>query len=457
MFKNLKTSTQISLRFTIFSAIILLVVAFIMNVFFFYSWYFNVPVFSNENGIIWPLEIWNFGKRWDIWEKNLWKTRDKNWFSWEIWEMPLPPFQERWLSWDFNRFSPEKNFPRRDIRFQLSSDEAKDILSQKHFLHLIQRDGYFLYVDQVEDSVLVRNVTTQVESQIILLLISLFVLIWGTLLSYIISLFFVKSALKKLNTLNDALEGLDIDHLDKKIDVEWAEDDEINKVINKFNLAIEKINLQALWLKDFVRNASHELRTPLMWMSTLIDFARKSKDYDSSIIEIKWEIKRMDSLLDTLLLITKLEEKVQLEKENIDIIPKLNSLIDQIQWEYSDKNVKLKVSLPSHLEKEVHVQWLESIFSNLIRNAFKYVNDGWEIKISLKENEFGIWNSWEGIKKDNLDKIWERFWQWDTSHTDAKSFWLWLYLSKLFAEKQGFDLRCDSKEWKWVTFTLKFN
>jgi hypothetical protein len=33
-------------------------------------------------------------------------------------------------------------------------------------------------------------------------------------------LFFVKSALKKLNTLNDALEGLDIDHLDKKIDVE---------------------------------------------------------------------------------------------------------------------------------------------------------------------------------------------------------------------------------------------
>jgi two-component system OmpR family sensor kinase len=132
-------------------------------------------------------------------------------------------------------------------------------------------------------------------------------------------------------------------------------------------------------------------------------------------------------------------------------------LIDQIQWEYSDKNVKLKVSLPSYFEKEVHVQWLESIFSNLIRNAFKYVNDGWEIKISLKENEFSIWNSWDGIKKDNLDKIWERFWQWDTSHADAKSFWLWLYLSKLFAEKQGFDLWCDSKEWKWVTFTLKFN
>jgi hypothetical protein len=33
---------------------------------------------------------------------------------------------------------------------------------------------------------------------------------------------------------------------------------------------------------------------------------------------------------------------------------------------------------------------------------------------------------------------------------------LWLYLSRLFAEKQGFELYCESEEWKWVTFILKF-
>jgi signal transduction histidine kinase len=56
-----------------------------------------------------------------------------------------------------------------------------------------------------------------------------------------------------------------------------------------------------------------------------------------------------------------------------------------------------------------------------------------------------------------LEKIWERFWQWDTSHSDRKSFWLGLYLSKLFAEKQWFDLFCESEKWKWVAFILKFN
>jgi hypothetical protein len=42
----------------------------------------------------------------------------------------------------------------------------------------------------------------------------------------------------------------------------------------------------------------------------LIDVARKSKDYEGDLIEVKSEIKRMDALLETLLLITRLEETV---------------------------------------------------------------------------------------------------------------------------------------------------
>jgi hypothetical protein len=53
--------------------------------------------------------------------------------------------------------------------------------------------------------------------------------------------------LKKLNALNDALESLDIDHLHHRIQIEWAKDDEINKVSMKFNQALEKISNQTLW------------------------------------------------------------------------------------------------------------------------------------------------------------------------------------------------------------------
>jgi K+-sensing histidine kinase KdpD len=109
------------------------------------------------------------------------------------------------------------------------------------------------------------------------------------------------------------------------------------------------------------------------------------------------------------------------------------------------------------LELLVHQQGWESIMTNVLRNAFKYTEEHWKIEISLSKSCFKVWNSWEWIESKNLEKIWERFWQWDSSHTDSKSFWLWLYLSKLFATKQWFDLRCESEKWNWVSFILDFN
>jgi hypothetical protein len=63
-------------------------------------------------------------------------------------------------------------------------------------------------------------VTPHVQLQYSLLWISIVILIVGIVLSYIASLFFVKTALKKLNALNDALESLDIDHLNHRIKIE---------------------------------------------------------------------------------------------------------------------------------------------------------------------------------------------------------------------------------------------
>ena len=72
--------------------------------------------------------------------------------------------------------------------------------------------------------------------------------------SYLISLLFVKNALKKLNKLNAFLGNLDLDHLDTTIDISGSPHDEINRVSQKFNLALLKIKKQAQGLKDFVKN-----------------------------------------------------------------------------------------------------------------------------------------------------------------------------------------------------------
>ena len=453
MFKNLKTSTQISLKFTMFSAAILFIVACVVNIFFFYSWYSEAkdPAVAKIDIFGWLRgdEDWIFPKRENVpGNRNLsWRNIPQEWRD-------FPPFQEKPNQWGF---SPEQKFPRHEIRLMATSEEAQELLKKDKFLNIAVVDWYYLYFNKIWDQLLIRNVTQQLELQHSLFWISLLVFIVWSILSYMVSLWFVKTSLKKLNTLNEALWHLDIDHLDKKIEIEGAEDDEINKVIKVFNQTIEKIHVQALWLKDFVRNASHELRTPLMWISTLVDFARKSKDYEGTLMEVKGEIKRMDWLLETLLLITRIEEKISLEKENTDIVPSLKNTILQLEEEFKEKKVNVEKSIPQHLEKCVHKQWWESIMTNLLRNAFKYTDEEWKISVELTDNAFKVWNSWKAIPAEEQEKIRERFWQWDTSHSDSKSFWLWLYLSKLFAEKQNFDLTCESEEGKGTTFILTFS
>ena len=71
-----------------------------------------------------------------------------------------------------------------------------------------------------------------------------------------------------------------IDNLNEKITISGHPQDEINRVSQKFNEVLEKIHTQTLSLKDFVSNASHELKTPLMSMSTEIDYANKTKNYE---------------------------------------------------------------------------------------------------------------------------------------------------------------------------------
>ena len=348
MFKRLKTSTQISLKFTLFSAGILLLISLVMNLFFFFFWYFDL-------------------------------------------RKPLHPAALN--SNQKHAFLPKTSFQHRELRFPLTSQEAVVLLDEEQFFQIVDVDDYYLYVVKEGDELRVRNVSQQMELQILLFWISLVVVAGGTVLSYLISLFFVKTALKKLNALNKALEDIDIDRLDCKIEITGHPQDEINRVSQKFNQALVKIESQTRGLKDFVRNASHELKTPLMAMSSLLSLARKSKDYENTLEQIKIEIKRMDSLLDTLLLITQLEEKTQLSKEKTELTRTIRSLTEQFQLQYQEKKLTLELDLPESLEKEINPQGRNSIISNLIGNAFKFVEQEGRIKISLSSNAFQVRNS----------------------------------------------------------------
>ena len=310
----------------------------------------------------------------------------------------------------------------------------------------------YFYYQNVNDMVIVRDITTSIQAQKNLLFISIYLLVFFGILSYILSIYFVKTSLRKLDDLVKYVKWLNLNNLDKKFEIIGREDDEINILANKINAVTDRINQQTLALKDFISNASHELKTPLMSINSEIDYSLKAKKYKEWMENVKSEIGNINNLLDELVLISKLDSGTELNKTDKDVSQVVVSVSNMIEKKYKDKWLKLNMKLDK-AEKKVHNSSFEIIAKNLIENAFKYT-EKWTIKITLNENEFSVKDSWIWISKENIEKIWDRFWQEDGSKTDTTSFGLGLYLVKLLVEKHWRNIQVNSTKWKWSEFKV---
>ena len=424
MFKNLKTSSKISLKFTLFTIVIVLIFGVLANLLFFRMRWRTL----------------NIEVQWDkmVNKERMLKEPRQTPPQWQN----EPEFKKKFIN---------------HLSITLNSEEYQELQNNEilKWYWISKLWNSYFYYHKMNDTVIVRDITPQIQSQKNLLITSIYLLIFSAILAYIVSLYFVKSSLRKLNDLVDYVKWLDLNNLENKYEIVWPENDEINVLAMKINSATDKINKQTLALKDFISNASHELRTPLMSINSEIDYSLKSKEYKEWMENIKWEILNLNNLLDELVLISKLDADSEFKKSNKNISEVVSSVSKMIEKKYKDKWLKLELKCDGNVEKMVHNSSFEIIAKNLIENAFKYT-DEWSIKITLNDKEFSVKDTWKWVKKENLDKIWDRFWQEDSSKTDVTSFGLWLYLVKLLVEKHWWNVEVKSNQWKWSEFKIMF-
>lgn len=409
-FSNLKTSTQISLKFTLFTMLQVLLFSLLANGIFFQNRY------NKQQGQIPP------------------------------WPNPMM-MQKMVLG---------KNRMQEAEIFAINSPEWQTLLQLHRRKDIAKVDDMYFMYKKSWNNLIVTNVTPHMIVQKNLIRISIYLMILFWAIAYILSRFFVKSSLKKLNGLLWFLDHLHIDNLNEKIEITGHPDDEINRVSEKFNEAFEKIHKQTLSLKDFVTNASHELKTPLMSMSTEIDYAMKTKGYEHGLQNIKTQLKDMNNLLETLVTISRLEALESLSKEQTDVSDLTETVVYDIQKIQQEKKIALTTHIQKNVSKKVHKNSRNIIIKNILENSYKFTPEGWIIDLTLDAKKLVIKDTGKGIAEKDLDRIWERFRQADQSKTDTKSFGLWLYLVKLLVEKHGRKITMSSKIGKWTVCTIIF-
>jgi two-component system sensor histidine kinase VicK len=224
----------------------------------------------------------------------------------------------------------------------------------------------------------------------------------------------------------------------------------------------EKIDMER---REFVANVSHELRTPLTtmrsYLEALAEGAWKDEEIAPNFLDVTQnETERMIRLVNDLLQLSKMDSKdYNLTKEWIDFIFFYNRIIDRFEMT-KQQNVTFERRLPDHSAfVEIDEDKLTQVLDNIISNALKYSPEGGKVTFNIEEkDEFiivSVSDQGVGIPKENIDKIFERFYRVDKARTrKLGGTGLGLAISKEMVEAHGGEIWATSTEGKGTTISF---
>ncbi|WP_416827922.1 cell wall metabolism sensor histidine kinase WalK [Ectobacillus polymachus] len=219
--------------------------------------------------------------------------------------------------------------------------------------------------------------------------------------------------------------------------------------------------------REFVANVSHELRTPLTtmrsYLEALSDGAWKDPNIAPNFLTVAQdETERMIRLVNDLLQLSKMDStEYVLMKDWVDFTEFFNNIIDRFEMS-KDQNVNFKRAF-SKKERflKIDEDKLTQVLYNIISNALKYSPEGGTVTYRLRDRgdllEVSISDQGMGIPKENVDKIFDRFYRVDKARSrKLGGTGLGLAIAKEMIQAHGGKIWAKSEEGKGTTiyFTL---
>lgn len=213
--------------------------------------------------------------------------------------------------------------------------------------------------------------------------------------------------------------------------------------------------------REFSANVSHELKTPL---TTILGYAQllrhgiaKPEDMQSFIVKIEKESARLITLIDDIMKLSKLDEDVQTEKQEVSLRQTIGEVLDALQTKADEQQVSVSLS-GGDFQAHANGAQLTELFYNLCDNAIKYNRPGGTVTVSLSENRVTVADTGIGIPEEYLDRIFERFFRVDKSHSKQVSgTGLGLSIVKHIAQANDISIQVSSRINEGTAFTLTFH
>lgn len=205
--------------------------------------------------------------------------------------------------------------------------------------------------------------------------------------------------------------------------------------------------------KGFITNVSHEFKTPLAIIRADCDVLELDNTETEWTDSIKKQVSRLDTLVESLISLTKLDEKVRLVKKNFC----LSDALDEVLSDFSSSIISANIVLTKEIAKSISYKGdeklIRELMATLIENAIKYSNN--ELKVSLKGKVLIVENSCEDISIGKHSQWFERFHRGDASR-NSKGFGIGLSVAKTICSIHGAKILAKSKTGKDVIIKVNF-
>ena len=304
----------------------------------------------------------------------------------------------------------------------------------------------------------IGDMTAELEQKGMMLLGIIVVL--SIFLSWLLSTILVKPLARVTKAIEDLTDGMQ----DDAISVPDYTETEL--ITDAFNKMVNRMKILDESRQEFVSNVSHELKTPLTSMKVLADSLVGQQGvpeelYQEFMGDITAEIDRENKIITDLLSLVKMDKKAaDLNITHMDINQLLEDILKRLRPIADKRNIDLILDCFRPVEADVDEVKFTLAISNLVENGIKYnVDDGW-VRVSLDADHkyfyVTVADSGMGIPEDSIERIFERFYRVDKSHSkEIGGTGLGLAITRSAIAMHHGAIKVFSKEGEGTTFSVR--
>lgn len=236
-----------------------------------------------------------------------------------------------------------------------------------------------------------------------------------TIICWFVTSYLVKKLLQPIDVFHFKLAGINEHNLDTRLIVKERKD-EIDLLANEFNRMLERIDVSYQKQKEFTSNASHELRTPIARVTAQLQnkiIAEKERKEDHVFYNgLLNDINQISELISSLLILSKLDNTLQLERDWCRIDELILDAATQLSKLYPDFKLDFELLEVESLEILGNKSLLTIAFTNLLKNGYLYSESKMvrvQMSSSNQELKIVVINDGAVITEEESPKLFQPF------------------------------------------------